>query len=223
MSYENYTTPVQATQDAVAVNKVLRNTYMLLGMTILFSAVVAGAAIAMNAPPMNWILMLVLFYGLLFAIHKTQDSAAGLGLTFVFTGVLGYTMGTVFNLVLNIPGGGSVIMMALGGTALTFFSLSAYAITTKKDFSFLSGFLMAGFVVLLVSIIANIFLQLPILGLAISAGFILFSSAVILFETGQIINGGQRNYIMATISIYVALYNILMSLIHILMAFGGDD
>jgi modulator of FtsH protease len=226
MQNNPYSTPqVHAANatDLVAVNKVLRNTYMLLGMTILFSAVVAGGAIAMNAPHMNFILMLVLFYGLLFAIHKTQNSPIALLLTFVFTGVLGYSMGTVFNMVLSLPGGASVITTALGGTAVTFFALSAYAITTKKDFSFLSGFMVVGFVVLLVGMIANIFLQMPLISLAMSAGFILFSSAAILYQTGEIVNGGERNYILATITLYVSIYNILMSLIHLLLAFGGDD
>ena len=210
-------------QDSVAVNKVLRNTYMLLGLTIVFSAIVAGVAMVMNAPYPNFIVLLVGFYGLLFAIHKTKDSSMGLVLTFVFTGFLGYTLGPIFNMVLNIPGGGNIIPMALGMTGMTFLGLSAYVLVSKKDFSYLSGFLSAGFWIIIVAVIANLFMQIPILSLAISGFFVLFSSAAILWQTSQIINGGERNYILATVSLYVSIYNILLSLIHILTAFSGDD
>ncbi|OUS26038.1 BAX inhibitor protein [Gammaproteobacteria bacterium 45_16_T64] len=210
-------------QDSVAINKVLRNTYMLLGMTIIFSSIVAGVAMAMNAPYPNIIVLLVGFYGLLFAIHKTQNSPMGLVLTFVFTGFLGYTLGPIFNMFLSIPGGSNIITMALGMTGMTFLSLSAYAVVSKKDFSFLTGFLTAGFWIILVAVIANIFLQMPVLSLAISGFFVLFSSAMILWQTGQIINGGERNYVLATISLYVSIYNLLLSLMSILTAFSGDD
>ena len=224
MQNNPYAAPqVQTGQDAVAINKVLRNTYMLLGLTIIFSAAVAGVAMAANAPYPNIIVLLVGFYGLLFAIHKTQNSPMGLVLTFVFTGFLGYTLGPIFNMVLNIPGGGNIITLALGMTGLTFMSLSAYAVVSKKDFSFLTGFLTAGFWVIIAAFIANIFLQMPVISLAISGFFVLFSSAMILWQTGQIINGGERNYITATVSLYVSIYNLLLSLIHILMAFSGDD
>lgn len=213
----------RSVQDVLAVNKVLRNTYLLLGMTLAFSAITCGIAMAMNAAPLNWIIMLVGFYGLLFGIHKTQNSPMGLVLTFALTGLLGYTLGPVFNMLLSIPGGDQLILTALGGTALTFFTLSAYALISKKDFSFLSGFMVVGFVVLVVGMIANIFLQMPMLSLAMSAGFILFSSAAILYQTGAIVNGGERNYILATVTLYVSIYNIFVSLLHILMAFSGDD
>ncbi|MDX1694261.1 MAG: Bax inhibitor-1/YccA family protein [Ketobacteraceae bacterium] len=210
-------------QDVQAVNKVLRNTYLLLGMTLAFSAVTCGIAMATNVGPMNIFVLLIGFYGLLFGIHKTQNSPMGLVLTFALTGFMGFTLGPIFNTLLAIPGGGQVIMLALGGTAVTFFTLSAYALISKKDFSFLSGFLVVGFVVLVVGMIANYFLQLPMLSLAMSAGFILFSSAAILMQTGAIINGGERNYVLATVTLYVSIYNIFMSLLHILMAFSGDD
>ncbi len=213
----------RSVQDVLAVNKVLRNTYMLLGMTLAFSAVTCGVAMAVNAPPLNGIIMLVAFYGILFGIHKTQNSPMGLVLTFALTGLLGFTLGPIFNYLLAIPGGDQIVMTALGGTALTFFSLSAYALISKKDFSFLSGFMMVGFVVLIVGMIANIFLQMPIINLAMSAGFILFSSAAILYQTGSIVNGGERNYILATVTLYVSIYNILISLLNLLMAFSGDD
>jgi len=219
-----YTSPqVSETQNSVAINSVLRNTYMLLGLTIVFSAMVAGFAMATNAPYPNLIVMLVGFYGLLYAINKTKNSGWGLALTFVFTGFLGYTLGPIFNMLLSIPGGSNIMTMALGMTGLTFLSLSAYAVISQKDFSFLSGFLMAGFWVIVVSFVANLFLQMPILSLAISGFFVLFSSAMILWQTGQIVNGGERNYIMATVCLYVSIYNLLISLISILMAFSGDD
>ena len=196
---------------------------MLLGLTIIFSAIVAGVAMAMEAPRLNFIVMIVGFYGLLFAIHKTQNSSMGLVFTFALTGFLGYSLGPIFNMVLSIPGGSNTITMALSMTGLTFLSLSAYAVISKKDFSFLSGFLMTGFIVIVVAFVANLFLQIPIHSLAISGFMVLFSSAAILWQTGQIINGGERNYISATVTLYVSIYNILLSLIHILTAFGGDD
>jgi len=212
-----------STQEIVAKNKVLRNTYMLLGITLLFSALTAGAAMMAGIPYINPFITLVLFYGLLFAISKTQESGWGLVWTFALTGFMGASLGPIFTMVLQIPNGGQTIMTALGMTGLTFFGLSAYAITSKKDFSFLSGFLMVGFFVLLTGVIANLFLHLPMLSLAISAGFVLFSSAIILWQTGQIVNGGERNYISATVTLYVSIYNLFMSLLSILLAFTGDD
>lgn len=224
MQTNPYETPtVASAQDVLAVNKVLRNTYMLLGMTIIFSAMTAGIAMVTNAPPMHFLLMIGLFYGLLFAIHKTQNSVWGLVFTFALTGTLGYTLGPIFNSLLQIPNGNSIITTALGGTGFIFFALSGYALVSKKDFSFLSGFMLVGFFVLIAGVVANLFLNIPMLSLAISAGFILFSSAAILMQTGQIINGGERNYVLATVTLYVSIYNILVSLLHILTAFSGDD
>ncbi|WP_018691797.1 Bax inhibitor-1/YccA family protein [Algicola sagamiensis] len=206
----------------IETNKVLKNTYFLLAMTLAFSAAVAGVSMALNLPHPGIIIMLVGFYGLLFAIHKTANSPLGLVLTFAFTGFLGYTLGPILNMFIS-NGAGDVIVLALGGTAMTFFGLSAYVLTTKKDMSFLSGMMVAGFVVLLVAVIANLFLQLPALSLAISAMFILFSSAAILYQTSEIIHGGEKNYILATITLYVSIYNIFVSLLNILGAFSGDD
>lgn len=224
MQNNPYATPQTRTaKDVLAVNKVLRNTYMLLGMTLAFSAITCGLAMATNAAPLNPWVMIIGFYAILFGIHKTQNSPMGLVLTFALTGMLGYTLGPVFNMLLSIPGGDQIVMLALGGTAVTFFTLSAYALMSKKDFSFLSGFMVVGFVVLLIGVIANLFLSLPVLSLALSAGFILFSSAAILMQTGAIINGGERNYILATVTLYVSIYNILVSLLHILTALAGDE
>lgn len=207
---------------AIEVNKVLRNTYTLLAMTLVFSAIMAGVSGMMNLPHPGLIITLVGFYGLLFAIHKTANSGMGLVLTFALTGFMGYTIGPLLNFVVA-SGGSDIIMLAMGGTALIFFSLSGYILTTKKDMSFLGGMMMAGFVVIVVALIANLFLQLPALHLALSAIFILFSAGAILMQTSAIVNGGERNYILATVTLFVSLYNIFISLINLLMAFTGDD
>lgn len=216
-------TAYQSTEASVLqTNKVLRNTYSLLAMTLAFAAVVAGAAMALNLPHPGLIITLVGFYGLLFLVHKTANSAAGLLSVFAFTGFLGYSLGPILNMVIG-AGGGEIVMTALGGTALTFFGVSAYALTTKRDLSFLGGMMTAGFIVLIVAVIANIFLQLPALSLAISAMFILFSSGAILMQTQAIVRGGETNYILATVTLFVSIYNIFISLIQLLMAFGGND
>ncbi|MCH8501838.1 MAG: Bax inhibitor-1/YccA family protein [Aliidiomarina sp.] len=207
---------------AVEVNKVLRNTYTLLAMTLVFSAIMAAVSGMMNLPHPGLIITLVGFYGLLFAIHKTANSGMGLVLTFALTGFMGYTIGPLLNFVVA-SGGSDIIMLAMGGTALIFFSLSGYILTTKKDMSFLGGMMVAGFVVIVVAFIANLFLQLPALHLALSALFILFSAGAILMQTSAIVNGGERNYILATVTLFVSLYNIFISLINLLMAFTGDD
>lgn len=206
---------------SIEVNKVLRNTYSLLALTLAFSAIVAGVSSMLNMPYPGILITLVGFYGLLFAIHKTANSGLGLVFTFALTGFMGYTLGPILNMVVA-TGGAEIIMLAMGGTAAIFFALSAYVLTTKKDMSFLGGMMMAGFVVLVVSFIANLFLQIPALGLAVSAMFILFSSGAILMQTSAIVNGGERNYILATITIFVSLYNIFLSLINLLMAFTRD-
>ncbi|MEX2468915.1 MAG: Bax inhibitor-1/YccA family protein [Pseudohongiellaceae bacterium] len=208
-------------ESALAVNKVLRNTYLLLAMTLAFSAVTA--ALSFNAPPVNIWMFLIGAYGLLFATHKLANSAWGLLTVFAFTGFMGYTIGPLIGTLLATAGGSEVVAKALGGTAFIFFGLSGYALVSRKDFSFLSGFIFAGFLVLVVAMIIGLIWPMPALQLALSVGFMLFSSAVILFQTGQIIHGGERNYILATITLYVSIYNIFMSLIHLLMAFSGEE
>ncbi|TRW49703.1 Bax inhibitor-1/YccA family protein [Aliidiomarina halalkaliphila] len=208
---------------SIEVNKVLRNTYSLLAMTLAFSALVAAMSGMMNLPHPGLLITLVGFYGLLFAVHKTANSAMGLVMVFALTGFMGYTIGPILNMVVA-AGGSDIIMLAMGGTAAIFFALSAYILTTKKDMSFLGGMMVAGFVVIVVGFIANLFLQLPAFHLALSALFILFSSGAILMQTSAIVNGGERNYILATVTLFVSLYNIFLSLINLLMAFaGGDD
>ena len=218
----NSTYQTAAAGSSIEINKVLRNTYSLLAMTLAFSAAVAGVSMSLGWPHPGIIITLVGFYGLLFLVHKTAESSMGVISCFAFTGFLGYTLGPMLNMVIG-AGGGDLVMLALGGTALIFFALSAYVLTTKKDMSFLGGMMTALFVVLIVAMIANIFLNIPALSLAMSALFIMFSSGAILMQTSSIIQGGERNYILATVTLFVSLYNIFVSLIHLLMAFGGSD
>lgn len=205
------------------VSKLFRNTYSLLAITMAFSAMVAFVSMSLNLPHPGLIITLVGFYGLLFLTTKLRNSGWGLVSTFAFTGFLGYTLGPILNAYLSLPNGGQLVTMALGMTALVFFGLSAYAILSRKDFSFLSGFIMAGFIVLLCAVVASFFIQISGLQLAISAGFVLFSSAVILYQTSAIIHGGEDNYIMATITLFVSIYNLFLSLLQLLGIFGSDD
>ncbi|TNH06347.1 Bax inhibitor-1 family protein [Testudinibacter sp. TR-2022] len=204
-------------QSVLATNKVLRNTYFLLALTVTFSAVVAYISMTMNLPYPGLIVLLVGFYGLLFLTHKLADSPLGILSAFAFTGFLGYTIGPILNMYVG-AGMGDVVVLALGGTAAVFFACSAYVLTTKKDMSFLSGMMFALFIVLVVGVIANIFLQIPGLHLAISALFVVFSTGAILYETSNIVHGGETNYIRATIGIYVSLYNLFISLLSLIGA-----
>lgn len=208
---------------AVEINKVLKNTYMLLSMTLAFSAVTAGISMAMNLPHGAALVMMLVSFGLMFVVNKKADSASGIYWIFAFTGLMGASLGPMLNAYAAMPGGPALIMQALGGTALIFFALSGYALTSKKDFSFMGGFLMVGLIVVLVASLANIFFQIPALSLAVSAAIIMIMSGLILFDTSRIINGGERNYIRATISLYLNIYNIFVHLLHLLGVFGGDD
>jgi modulator of FtsH protease len=196
-------------------HKVLRNTYCLLGLTVAFSALVATISTALRLPGPGLILTLFGFYGLMFLTHKLARSPFGILATFAFTGFLGYSLGPILGSFIAL-GMGDVIVMSLGGTALVFFCCSAYALTTKRDMSFIGGMMMTGAVVLILATLANVFLHLPALSLTISVLFILFSAGTILWETSNIIAGGERNYILATISLYVSLYNIFVSLLSLL-------
>lgn len=208
---------------AIEINKVLRNTYMLLGMTLAFSAVTAGISMAMNLSHMAALVMTLVAFGLLFVVNKQADKASGIFWIFAFTGLMGASLGPLLNVYAAMPGGASLIMQALGGTAIIFFALSAYALTSKKDFSFMGGFLMIGLIVVIVAGIANIFLQIPALYLAGRAAIVLIMSGLILFDTSRIIHGGETNYIRATVSLYLNIYNLFVSLLQLLGVFGGDD
>ncbi|MCB8889820.1 MULTISPECIES: Bax inhibitor-1/YccA family protein [Halomonadaceae] len=204
-------------------NKVLRNTYALLAMTLLFSAVTAGAAIALGIQQMNIFVFFIGAYGLMFLVHKTANSAMGLLATFAFTGFMGFTLGPIISAYLTLPNGGALIMNALAMTGLTFIGLSAVALMTKKDFSFLGNFLLAGAIVLVLAMVAGLIFQIPALSLMVSAGFVLFASAAILYQTSEIVHrAGETNYILATISLYVSIYNLFISLLSILGIMSND-
>lgn len=211
----------QATGRSIEVNKVLRNTYLLLAMTIAFSALTAVAAMALNVPYLGlW--MLLPYFGLLFAVEKTKNSSLGIVFVFALTGWLGFTLGPILNAYLGQVGP-EPILTALGGTALIFFGLSGYTLVTRKDMSFLTGFIMTGILVAFVAGLASVFFNLSGLSLAVSAMFLVLSSLLIMWQTSQIIHGGETNYISATVTLYVSIYNIFTTLLHLLTAFGGDD
>lgn len=208
---------------ALETNKVLKNTYMLLGMTLAFSAVTAGISMALNLPAFMGLVFSLIGFGLLFVVNKMADSAKGLPAIFAFTGVMGAGLGPLLNVYLAMPGGPQLVMQSLAGTAFIFFGLSAYALQSKRDFSFMTGFLFAGLIVAIVAMIANIFLGIPALSLTISAAVVMIMSGLILVDTSRIINGGETNYIRATVGLYLNIYNLFVHLLHLLGAFGGDD
>ena len=210
-------------ESALSTNKVLKNTYMLLGLTLLFSAVTAGISMAMGLGQGAALILMLVGFGLLFVVNRTADSGKGLLAIFGFTGVMGASIGPMLNFYLAMPGGPALVIQALGGTALVFFGLSAYALTTRKDFSFMGGFLMVGLLVVVVAMIANIFLAIPALSLTISAAVVMIMSGLILFDTSRIINGGETNYIRATVSLYLNIYNLFIHMLSLLTALGGDD
>ena len=210
-------------ESALATNRVLKNTYMLLSMTLVFSAVCAGVAMSMGLGHGAGLVLMLVGFGLLFVVHKTADSSMGLIAIFAFTGVMGASLGPMLNYYLAMANGPALVMQALGGTAVVFFGLSGYALTTRKDFSYMGGFLFVGLLVAVVAMIANIFLQIPALSLTISAAVVMIMSGLILFDTSRIINGGETNYIRATVSLYLDIYNLFIHLLHLLSALGGDD
>ena len=212
---------VQAEQ--LEVSRVLRNTYGLLALTLAFSGVMAFVAQQMRVGYPNIFVVLIGFYGLFFLTNKLRDSAWGLVSAFALTGFMGFLLGPILNRYLGMQGGAEVVSSAFAMTALVFGGLSAYVLITRKDMSFLGGFITAGFFVLMGAVLASLFFQISGLQLAISAGFVLFSSVCILFQTSAIIHGGERNYIMATISLYVSIYNLFVSLLQIFGIMSSDD
>ena len=202
--------------------RVLRNTYALLSMTLLFSAGVAAAALFFKLPAPGLVLTLVGYFGLLFAVHKVQNSGWALPMVFLLTGFMGYTLGPLLARSLALPGGGQVVMMALAATGATFIALSTWVLATRRDFSFMGGFLFAGMCIALLAGLAAMFLQIPALGLAVSAMVALLSAGLILFETSRIVNGGETNYVMATVSLFVSVFNLFTSLLS-LFGFGSSD
>jgi modulator of FtsH protease len=208
----------------LATNKMLKNTYLLLSMTLLFSALTAGVSMYMNLPHPGMIITLVGYFGLLFLTEKFRNSSLGLVFVFALTGFMGLTLGPILNMYLHaFSNGHELIMTALGGTGVIFLGLSGYALTTRKDFSFLGGFLMVGILVAFLAGIGAALFSMPGLSLAVSAMFILLMSGMILFQTSAIIHGGETNYISATVSLYVSIYNLFLSLLQLLGVFSGDD
>ncbi|MDD1012182.1 Bax inhibitor-1/YccA family protein [Pseudomonas rubra] len=205
------------------VSRVLRNTYGLLAITLAFSGIMAYVAQQMRVGYPNIFVVLIGFYGLFFLTNKLRDSVWGLVSTFALTGFMGFLLGPILNRYLGMAGGAEVVSSAFAMTALVFGGLSAYVLISRKDMSFLSGFITAGFFVLLGAVVASFFFQISGLQLAISAGFVLFSSVCILFQTSAIIHGGERNYIMATISLYVSIYNLFVSLLQLFGLMSRDD
>lgn len=208
--------------DNPAAAKVLRNTYALLSLTLLFSAGVAAAGVALGWRSPGLVVTLVGYFGLLFAVHKLQNSGWAIPAVFALTGFMGFTLGPMLSATLSLPGGAQTIATALGATGATFLALSAYVLTTRKDFSFMGGFLFAGMVVALVLGLGAIFFEMPALGLAVSGLVALLSVGLILFETSRIVNGGETNYVMATVGLFVSVFNLFVSLLN-LLGVGGSD
>ena len=223
MNYDSQEAVVRSQPSVLATNKLLRNTYMLLAMTLVFSAATAGMSMAFNLPHPGLIMTLIGYFGLLFLTAKLRNSVWGIASVFALTGFMGLTLGPIINYYLQTPNGSAIVMQALGGTGVIFFALSAYAIKSEKDFSFMGGFLMVGILVAFLAGLGAIFFDMAGLSLAVSAMFVLLMSGLILYETSQIIHGGETNYIMATVTLYVTIYNLFTSLLHLLGAMSGDD
>ncbi len=216
-------TIARSQESVLATNSVIRNTYILLSMTLLFSAATAGLSVALNLPHPGLLITLVGYFGLLFLTAKFRNSGLGVLFVFALTGFMGLTLGPIISAYLSIPGGSQIVMTAMGGTGAIFLGLSGYALTTRKDFSFLGGFLMVGILVAFLAGLAAFFFNMPGLALAVSTMFILLMSGLILYQTSQIVNGGETNYVMATVTLYVSIYNLFTSLLHLLGAFGSND
>ena len=220
---QNYTVARPA-PSVLATNKLIRNTYTLLSLTLLFSAAMAGVSIVLNLPSMGLLITLGGYFGLLYLTSALRNSAWGLAAVFALTGFMGLTLGPFLNAYLQyFSNGGQLVMLALGGTGVIFLGLSGYALTSRKDFSFMGGFLMVGILVGFLAGLCAVIFSIPAMALAVSAIFILLMSGLILYQTSEMIHGGETNYIMATITLYVAIYNLFTSLLHLLGAFAGED
>ncbi len=208
---------------ALATNRVLRNTYALLSMTLLFSAAAAGFAVLSGAQPLGFLVTLAGMFGLLFLTMKLRNSAWGLASVFAFTGFMGYAIGPMISRYLALPNGAELVMTALGATGMIFLGLSAYALTTRRDFSFMRGFLFVGILVAVFASLGAFFLEMPGLQLAVSAMVVLLMAGFILYDTSAIVNGGETNYIMATVALYLDIYNLFANLLALLGVFSSDD
>ena len=215
---------VQTTTKAIVINRTLRSTYQLLAATLLFSGLMAFISMSLELPYFGIWITLGGYFGLLFLVTKLRNSASGILAVFALTGFMGLTLGPIISAYTSFfSNGAELVTMAMTGTAAIFLSLSFYAIYSQKDFSFLSGFLTAGIIVAFLAGIAAYFFNIPTLSLTVSAAFILLMSGLILFETSSIIRGGETNYIMATVTLYISIYNLFLSLLQILGVFSGED
>jgi len=208
---------------ALSVNKVLRNTYALLSMTLLFSAVTAGISMTLNLPHPGLLLTLVGYFGLLFATARFRNSGLGLVFVFALTGFMGYTLGPILNAYLALANGGQLVATTMGATGAIFLGMSGYALVSRRDFSFMGSFLMVGILVGFVAGVGAILFEIPALSLAVSAVFVLLMSGLILYETSNIVHGGETNYIMATVTLFVSIFNLFTSLLHLLGFMGGQE
>ncbi|MBL8497202.1 BAX inhibitor (BI)-1/YccA family protein [Nitrosomonas sp. JL21] len=221
---QNYSTVVRSSSSGVSTSRVLRNTYMLLSLTLLFSGFTAALSMFLNMPQMTYLISVI--GGMLiamFVLPRFANSPAGIGIVFLITGLLGFGLGPILTVYASLPNGSNIITLSLAGTGVIFMGLSAYALATRKDFNFLGGFLMVGFLLILLASLANIFLQIPVMSLVISAAVILIMSGFILYDTSRIIHGGETNYVLATIGLYMTIFNIFISLLQILGIMGNDD
>jgi modulator of FtsH protease len=215
-------TMTRSQASVLSTNRVVRNTYMLLSLTLAFSALTAGMSMALGLPHPGLILTLVGYFGLLFLTTKFRNSGLGILFVFALTGFMGYTLGPIVSAYLSLPNGSQIVMQAMAGTAAIFVGLSAYALTTRKDFSFMGGFLIVGILVAFLAGLGAIFFEIPALSLTVSAAFVLLMSGLILYETSNIIHGGETNYVMATVSLFVSIFNLFTSLLH-LLGFASND
>lgn len=218
------TVTVRSQEAVLATNKLIRNTYMLLSMTLLFSAVTATASVFLNMGPMTYlasigVAMLLAF----FVLPKTANSGAGLGVVFAITGLFGFALGPILNMYLALSNGPQLVGMAMGGTGVIFLSLSGYALASRKNFSFMGGFLMTGMIVVLVAALANIFMEIPALSLALSSAIIMLMSGFILYDTSRMIHEPHGNYLMMTVGLYMSIFNIFINLLHLLGALSNND
>ena len=209
-------TPFAGQSAGVTTNRVIRNTYMLLSMTLLFSGFTASISMLFNLPHPGLLLTLGGYFGLLFLTTKYRDSGIGLACVFALTGFMGFTLGPIVNAYLSMANGAQIVMTAMGSTGVIFLGLSAYALISRKDFNFMSGFLMVGILVAFAAGLGAIFFEMPALSLAVSSMFVLLMSGLILYQTSSMIHGGETNYIMATVTLYVSIFNLFTSLLHLL-------
>lgn len=223
MSQSHYVV-ARPVESALIINKLIRNTYILLSLTLLFSAFSAGISMAFNFPYMGALVTLGGYFGLLFLTSSLRNSAWGILSVFALTGFMGLTLGPMISAYIHTFSNGSeLVMTALGGTGAIFLGLSGYALTTRKDFSFMGGFIMVGVLVAFLAGIGALIFSIPALALAVSAMFILLMSGFILYQTSAMVHGGETNYIMATVALYITIYNLFTSLLHLLGAFAGED